>query len=82
MGFLPAVLLHVFGDRDADEFADSTETEERLITSGGFDSASRTDVNEHLRAPAEELTPKTENLARASCTYGVTDIAVDEAGVL
>ena len=81
VGLLPAVLLHVFGDGNADEARDSAETEEVCVAAGGFDSASRPHVDEDLGTPAEELPPEGEELARAAGAGRVAEVAVDEIGV-
>jgi hypothetical protein len=78
---LPAAFLHVLGERDADEATDSAETEEAGVAACGFDSASRAEVDEDIRAPAKELPPEGEEFAWAAGSGGVAEVAVDERGV-
>src|SRR5258708_6707335 len=47
----------------------------------GFDSASRSHVDEDLGTPAEELPPEAEEFAGAPGSCGIAEVAVDEVGV-
>jgi len=80
-GFLPTVVLHVVGDGDADETGDSAEAKESGVATGGLDSASRPQVDEHLGTPAEKPPPQGEEFACTARARGVAEVAVDEVGV-
>src|SRR5437879_3817460 len=81
LGLLPTVVLHVFGEWNADETGDSAEAKESGVSAGGVCSASGPHVDEDLGTPAEELPPEAEEFAGTSGTGGVAVVAMDEVGV-
>ena len=81
IGLLPGE-LGVFGVGNADEARDAAEAKEERVAFGGGDAPASTDVDEDVRAPAGELPPEAEELARAAGAVVVADVAVDEAGAL
>lgn len=82
MVLLPAVVLHVFGERDTDEPGDATEAEESGITASRRDTAGCTEIDENLGPPSGDLPPEGEEFDWTAGADGVRDVVVNEAGVL
>src|SRR5260370_13611053 len=72
---LPTVALQVLGHGNADETGDSAEAKESGVATGGLDSASRSHVDDHLGAPADELPPQAQEFAWTSSPCGGTEVA-------
>ena len=79
---LPAVVLHVFCEWNADEPGDATEAEEGGISARRLNAAGCAEIDEDLGPPACDLPPEGEEFGWAAGTYGVGDVLMDEAGVL
>jgi len=74
--------LSVLREGSTDDTANAAEAKEGHITLGGGDAAAGTHVDQHLGTPPNELPPQEKESARAAHPDDVTEVAMDEPGVL
>ena len=81
-GFLAAVLLHIWRERNAYQVPYPAEAEEGGVTAGGFDAARGSEVDEDFGAPSQQLPPQGGEIAQAACAGCVAEESVDQIGVV